>query len=168
MRDIVIEQRAMLQLEKLGAEKIPVPIEDIARMLNVSIGAAPNPDLAGILIRQKNSGLIGVNSDDTYPRQRFTIAHELGHYLLEKKDAFEDTKEEIFYRDNIHIGENEKIANKFAAALLMPKNSLKKDFMKLFEGRVFQDKDLEYLAERYLVSKEAMKYRLAHLNLIKL
>lgn len=168
MREIAIEQKAMLQLKKLGIEKIPVPIEDVAKMLNVSIGTAPNSDLSGILIRKKNSGLIGVNSDDTYPRQRFTIAHELAHFLLEKKDTFVDTKKEIFYRDSVHIGENEKIANKFAAAILMPKNSLKRDFIKLFQGKLFQDKDLEYLAERYLVSKEAMKYRLAHLNLIEL
>ncbi|MDI6777977.1 MAG: ImmA/IrrE family metallo-endopeptidase [Patescibacteria group bacterium] len=169
MREIVIEQKAILLLKKMNIDKVPVPLEEVAKMLNIRIGKAPNSELTGILVRKKNSGLIGVNSNDTYVRQRFTIAHEIGHYLLEKKEAHVDYPSTIYYRnyeDGSAKSDHEITANKFAAALLMPKNKLKLDFVRLFERKVFQEKDLEYLAEKYLVSKEAMRYRLVNLGLV--
>jgi Zn-dependent peptidase ImmA (M78 family) len=171
MRDIALEQKAMLLLKKMNINKAPIAIEEIARMLNVHIGTASSPEYSGFLIRRKDSGLIGINSDDTYARQRFTIAHELGHFILEKKDTHIDDKSTVFYRnfngDDVNT-DSERIVNKFAAALLMPRNLLKNDFMKIETKGIFQENDLEYLAEKYVVSKEAMKYRLANLGLIKL
>lgn len=169
MREIVIEQRAIQLLKRLGITQVPIPVDNIAKLLNIEIGFASSEEFSGMLIRRNKSALMGINNNETYLRQRFTIAHELAHYLLEKKDTFIDDKEAIQYRNNQNNtrDKSEIVADKFAAAILMPKNIIKKDFMKLFEGKIFHEEDLEYLSEKYLVSKEAMKYRLINLRLIK-
>ncbi len=60
-------------------------------------------------------------------RQRFTFAHELGHFMCHRKlqDRFEDGEETLNnFRDGI-----EKEANIFAAWLLMPANLIRKEFI---------------------------------------
>jgi Zn-dependent peptidase ImmA (M78 family) len=97
---------------------------------------------------------IYVNSADHYNRQTFTIAHELGHYLMHK---------ELFERDSARykvllrrpIGEEtdpiEKEANAFAANLLVPMNLLN-----LYKKYATQ----EDLAQLFAVSRDVIGYRL--------
>lgn len=70
----------------------------------------------------RNDKTIWINKRDSHRRQRFTIAHELGHYLLHK-----DAEEEILYRRTWLITKDpkEKEANYFAASLLVPEVKLK-------------------------------------------
>ncbi|HTU78400.1 MAG TPA: ImmA/IrrE family metallo-endopeptidase [Solirubrobacteraceae bacterium] len=75
-----------------------------------------------------DGAVIGINADHPETRQRFTMAHELGHYLLrhhERAEAYED-------RFHLDLAENtppgfdwraERAANDFAADLLMPAGS---------------------------------------------
>lgn len=172
MRDIAIEKRALQILNNFSIKQPPILLDKILSIYSISLGEAPSNEYSGFLIRKKRSALIGINSNDTYARQRFTIAHELAHFLLEKtKDTFVDEHSKISHRSYSHEkgkAKNEVIADKFAASLLMPRNFLKRDFMKIEMKGIFQENDLEYLAEKYVVSKEAMKYRLANLGLIKL
>src|SRR6185312_712682 len=89
-----------------------------------------SPDFSGLLIRKDGHALIGINSSEASVRQRFTIAHELGHFVLHpQKDAFVD------FRKERGAGEvrppRERHADMFAAALLMPRKLLLKDFRRL-------------------------------------
>src|ERR1700759_201695 len=62
-----------------------IPVEKIATKLGAEVQLAPaSDDLSGFLLRdtQNNRVIIGVNSCHHANRQRFTIAHELGHLLL--------------------------------------------------------------------------------------
>lgn len=83
-------------------------------------------------------------------RQRFTIAHELGHLVLNIKD------------DNL---DEEKMCNKFASALLMPKEAIINEFgisrnnISFYELRAFK--------QEYKVSMAAIVYRLKELGIIK-
>lgn len=157
-----IEAKAEEVLDALRLKSIPVPVEVIAEHLKIMIRRAPSREFSGLLIRKDGRALIGVNSNEVAVRQRFTIAHELGHFLLHpKKDAFVD------YRDNkndIKRDPKERQANMFAAALLMPRNLLAKDF-RSFARRGFAETDLQMLAEKYQVSEDAMRFRLINLNL---
>lgn len=172
MRDIVIEKKILQILNQFNIKQPPVLLDNVLAFYKITLGEAPSDEYSGCLIRKKDSALIGINSNETYSRQRFTIAHELAHFLLEKnKDTFIDEENKISYRSYFHENgknSNEIIADKFAAYLLMPRNMLKKDFIKIEMKGIFQENDLEYLAEKYVVSKEAMRYRLANLNLIKI
>ena len=157
-----IEEKANETLTAFGAKTTPVPIEEIASKLGIKISRGPSKDFSGILIRKDGTALIGVNSSEAAVRQRFTIAHELGHYYLHpKKDTFID------YRDNkkeMDHSPREREADMFAAALLMPREQIEKDFRVLAKNGFTED-ELKKLAARYQVSETAMKLRLWNLNL---
>ncbi len=93
-------------------------------------------------------------------RQRFTVAHELGHHMLghaTNDRQFRDGAKEF----NIHTHDPFEVqANKFAAELLMPKEMV--DF--LIEKKEITD--LKQLAKKFDVSTMAMKFRLGNLGWI--
>ncbi|OGN36105.1 MAG: hypothetical protein A2568_03115 [Candidatus Yanofskybacteria bacterium RIFOXYD1_FULL_44_17] len=159
-----IESEVEKILSDLESKTLPIPVEDIATRHGIKISRAPSKDFSGLLIRKNGHALIGVNSNEAPVRQRFTIAHELGHYFLHpRKDAFVD------YRDNkkeIMRTPTERHANMFAAALLMPQSLLSKDFINIAKDG-FTEVELEKLAEKYQVSENAMRFRLINLNLRK-
>lgn len=159
-----IENTSEEILNKLNIKNIPVQVEEIASKLQIKISRAPSKDFSGLLIRKDGHALIGVNDNEAPVRQRFTIAHELGHFFLHpRKDTFVD------YRDNkkdIMRTAVEKQANMFAAALLMPRTLLEKDFRTLIK-KGFGEAELMFLADKYQVSEDAMKFRLLNLNFLK-
>jgi len=158
-----IESRAEEVLKALNIRSAPVPVEEVADKCQIKISRAPNNDFSGMLIRKDGRALIGVNNSESTVRQRFTIAHELGHFFLHpNKDAFID------YRDNkkeIMRTPREKQANMFAAALLMPRHILLRDF-KAIAKEGFSEDELHDLAKQYEVSEDAMRFRLMNLNLV--
>lgn len=151
-------------LTRMAVKTVPIPVEDIAIKLNIKISRGPSKDFSGILIRKDGSALIGVNSNEAPVRQRFTIAHEIGHFIMHpRKDAFVD------YRNNrkeIMRTPSERHANMFAAALIMPRSLLEKDFKNISKDG-FAEYELEKLAEKYQTSEDAMRFRLINLNLQK-
>lgn len=156
-----IESLAEQLLAKFDIKSVPTPIEELVRGLGIRVSRAPSADFSGLLIRKDGHALIGVNSSEPRTRQRFTIAHELGHFILHpQKDAFVD------FRKERSAGEakppRERHADMFAAALLMPRRSLLKDFRRLAKDG-YTDEITSALARQYAVSDEAMKYRLINL-----
>ncbi|MDD5068633.1 MAG: ImmA/IrrE family metallo-endopeptidase [Candidatus Pacebacteria bacterium] len=149
-------------LNKLNLKILPIPVEEIANKLQIKISRAPSGDFSGMLIRKDGRALIGINSNEAPVRQRFSIAHELGHFSLHpRKDTFVD------FRDNkkdVMRTPIEKQANMFATSLLMPRSLLEKDF-RILSKDGFTEDELSELAEKYQVSEEAMKFRLMNLNL---
>ena len=73
----------------------------------------------------ENSYFITVNDDHHPNRQRFTIAHELGHYLLHRDHIGDGITEDSLYRSE-HISNALDVeANRFATDILMPLDLLK-------------------------------------------
>ena len=158
-----IEIKAEGVLNDLYIKGTPVPIEEVASRLKLKISRAPSKDFSGLLIRKDGHALIGVNSSEAPVRQRFTIAHEIGHFMLHPlKDTFVD------YRHDHEKGApktlKESEADMFAAALLMPRKTLIKDFASISKG-LSDDEVRSILARRYEVSEDAMRYRLKNLGL---
>jgi Zn-dependent peptidase ImmA (M78 family) len=158
----IIEQRAEKILERAKITEVPVDVSDISKKLDIVIKYAPSTEFSGLLYRKDGKAFMAINNKDPEVRQRFTIAHELGHFFLHpQKNTF------IEFRDN---GSNtprsfkEIQANQFAAALLMPRKNLLKDIISYQETGI-TDKAIQALAERYQVSEESMNYRLRNLNL---
>jgi Zn-dependent peptidase ImmA (M78 family) len=135
-------------------------------------------DLSGFLVRDEQNlrkSVIGANKSHHRHRQRFTIAHELGHYLLHKGETVHLDEGRRAFAINLRDAESatgedneEKEANLFAAELLMPAKFLKKDLegesLDILEGSVALDR----LATKYRVSTQALTFRLANLGYIKL
>jgi Zn-dependent peptidase ImmA (M78 family) len=146
--------------------KPPVPVEKIAAHLGIVIRYSPTKDdLSGALIRNSNEVVIGVNSAHHEHRQRFTIAHEIGHFLLhEGMQLHVDQDFRINLRDSRSstAEDVEEIdANRFAAQLLMPFQFIWKDARRLSPSEA----DLvKALAPKYVVSPRAMELRLRSLG----
>lgn len=116
----------------------PVNIEAIIRALDIDLDkkAQLHSEIAGQLARLPNGGFkISVNAKDHYYRQRFTMAHELGHYMLhahligsgvDDSKAYRSTPDGEFFNEAITSAE-ETQANVFASRLLMPKSIILKN-----------------------------------------
>lgn len=111
----------------------------------------------GLAVASKDARLIIANVTSLPARQRFTIAHELGH-LLASDDQQIHSDEDIFGAESKR-GESEVRANAFAAAFLMPADVLRA------AGKLDEDAFCA-LATRLSVSPSALAYRLENLRLI--
>ena len=111
-----------------------------------------------------NEAVIGVNSAHHINRQRFTIAHELGHLCLHKgKDVHIDRSFRVNRRDERSAQAIDPIeieANRFAAELLMPHDMILDD---IIEFDIEDDEELKKLADKYQVSLQALTLRINNL-----
>lgn len=164
-----VERIAEQILEKAGVNTAPVPVEQVASRLDIKIQRADlGEDCSGVLVRNGNRAIIGVNKRHHSNRQRFSIAHEIAHFVLHRGDTYVDTRYRVHFRD-LESGSGTKReemeANAFAAALLMPAAWVKD----AFEEQTFdlaEDDVLKMLAEKFEVSTQAMTYRLMKLRMI--
>ncbi len=168
-RDIESEARRLLQNKSIS--RPPIPVEELAKALHIDVRySAGNDDVSGALIRSEDSVVIAVNSAQHENRQRFTIAHEIGHFLLHKgtRVHFDDDFRVNYRRADTTGMEavDEMQANWFAAALLMPENFLKKDWLRLRLENHAALAAVQSLAVRYKVSPKAMELRLVNLGFI--
>lgn len=145
----------------------PVPVEKIARGEGLSIvKQSLERDIDGFLLRSKGMIFIGVNEFHAKTRQRFTIAHELGHALLhEGEELHVDRGFRINYRDaesSLATNIEEIESNTFAAWLLMPAQFLAPQ-VRSSHLDIEDDQAVVSLARRYDVSAQAMTHRLVNL-----
>jgi Zn-dependent peptidase ImmA (M78 family) len=152
----------------------PVPVERIATSLGIEVIQQKYEEdtISGFLYRSPNHSIIGVNTNNANTRIRFTIAHEIGHFLLhdyELGNVHLDYAFQVKLRDDESSqGTNtEEIeANAFAADLLMPSRFLIADLAPISTLDIEDDRFLKKFADRYQVSMLAMHIRLAHLGYI--
>ncbi len=140
----------------------PLPVDpiQIAEQLGIKIFTAGlKPEVSGMLIKEPGKDPeIYINGTDSMSRQRFTCAHELGHYVKRVATGAAEWAT-IDYRGPLTsdgTDPDEIYANQFAASLLMPKQELR---------RLHKDLGLAALAYEFGVSEEAMNFRLANLKL---
>lgn len=163
-------QRCAAQILRDGQYGIPVDVYSIAEAHNIIVRPETLEEaVSGLLVIQDDHVVIGVNEGHHPNRQRFTIAHELGHFLLHRDSAtvFIDASP-LFFRDERSAkgtDEEEIEANEFAAELLMPAPVLRQ----LVNGQAvdpFDERALQRLAAKFGVSPLALTIRLTRLNLI--
>jgi len=159
-----IDARVRRLLQEMQIVNPPIDVDAIAKSLGVPIFREPLRDgISGLLYREAGKAAIFVNRQTALSRQRFTIAHELGHYLLDHKsdDIHVDKDFRLMFRSDKAKGDSqpaETQANLFAATLLMPKEMLESD-LRRFGGSI-DDGDILRLADRYGVSIQAFLIRL--------
>jgi Zn-dependent peptidase ImmA (M78 family) len=127
-------------------------------------------DVSGILFRDDDHHVIGVNSAHPLVRQRFTIAHELGHRALHPgRELILDVPVRVNLRDRTSsmASDIEEIeANAFAAALLMPEQMIRERVNRLpLAKRREPDDTAAALARIFKVSASALSFRLINLGL---
>jgi Zn-dependent peptidase ImmA (M78 family) len=160
-----IREEATRLLKSYEISQPPVPVDMLAEALGAQVRYSPHDgELAGMLMRGNDQIVIGVNSLHHINRQRFTIAHEIGHLLLHKRDVHIDRSFRVHRRDAISsmaIDPDEIEANRFAAELLMPFDMITSDLVELID--VEDETEIRRLAEKYQVSVQAMTHRVTNL-----
>lgn len=154
--------------------RLPVDVKEIAGKLGVAIiereeyGAVTPPegiarkdtddhyDISGRFDIVNGIPTATIRTTDALVRQRFTLAHELGHYILGHGGGFRDNAAAVVNFTNYNQAEID--ANAFAAELLMPKLMVNH----LIEAQNIRN--IEALASKFFVSTAAMEYRLKKLG----
>lgn len=147
-------------------EERPLPVDPfaIAAALGITVRRIrlPLDESGNIVLAPDADPLISLNRGDSPARQRFTCAHEIGHYFrrlesgsLDRQVVFVDRRAQLA---SAGVDAVEIYANQFAAALLMPARAVQ-------QGYVFEGHRPEALARRFDTSVQAMNLRLRNLNL---
>ena len=162
---IAARKQAQKLIEQFSVKSAPVPVERIAKELGIRVQYAPfDGDLSGMAFVKDGMPIAGVNSLHHPNRQRFTLAHEVGHILLHRKliESEVHIDKGSLRRDTLAsagVDPVEIAANAFASEFLMPEQLLES----VLAGRPIdlEDDDLiAGLAKRFKVSEAAMRFRL--------
>lgn len=149
--EIVVRHQATAPV-LVGAIARDLGLKLSASTLHAGISGAISPDQsarAGFAIR--------INRHDPDPRQRFTVAHEIGHYLIHRDQIGQGIVDDVLYRSTLS-DRREAEANRLAADILMPDHLVAEW---LDRARALNVEDIPlYLADRFRVSEAAMKIRL--------
>ncbi|MDX2274353.1 MAG: ImmA/IrrE family metallo-endopeptidase [Hyphomonadaceae bacterium] len=139
----------------------PVKVGELASALGLRVTRTPNlPSNVSGLIRpaETESGFeVLVNKYESQARQRFTVAHEIAHYLLHRNDIGSGVIDSIMYRSSLS-SRKEVEANRLAAAIVMPASAVSERLQGL--GGLDEPGVVEELAEVFKVSEPAMRIRL--------
>jgi Zn-dependent peptidase ImmA (M78 family)/transcriptional regulator with XRE-family HTH domain len=154
---------ATMILDKVNITEPPVSPHEIANYFEVAVFDWDFPDeISGLFVIEAEAASIGVNANHAAVRQRFTVAHELGHFVFHGKHGlfidFKDVQMTVFTSDDQQ--QQERKANWFAADLLMPRGWIERDFQK------YGEENLTLFAQRYGVSEQALWFRLLNLRLV--
>ncbi len=150
-------------------ETVPVNIEGIIRSFDIELDKNSNlPDgVLGEISKEGDRYKISIKKTDHYYRKRFTMAHELGHFVLHKNKIGDGIDDSASYRPlrrtNTVVGATEeREANNFAANILMPEE-LVVQYAKergVFNGEKLDEDALKEIATAFQVSKDAMEIRI--------
>lgn len=165
---LTARERASELLAKFNIRSAPVPVDRIVRSMGITVQYAPfDGDLSGMAFIKDGKKIIGVNALHNTTRQRFTIAHELAHFVLheERLESKVHVDKGVLRRDTLTSQGTDDVeieANNFAAELLMPKAVL----IEALGGKNFDledDEAIAAVAKKFKVSPVALQYRLQQL-----
>lgn len=168
-------REAQQLLDEYKVRRAPVPVRRIAEEHACVIDAELDDDISGMLIPRPEGWVIAVNAAHSATRQRFTLAHELGHLRLHRfATPHADGRFVVRFRDERSSegsAAEEIEANQFAAELLMPRALVLKELRKAgfdyapdLEGQ--PDEFVEFtsrVARLFDVSQQALTIRLSSL-----
>jgi hypothetical protein len=140
-------------------QRAPIDVKWMAGQLGINVWELSLPErISGKLFRDSTHGgssgfSIGINASEGMRRKRFTIAHEIAHYLLHR-DLITDgvLEDDTLYRSGLSTRE-EKEANQLAADILMP-------YRLINDLSVQGITSVSDLAKHFKVSQAAMQIRL--------
>jgi Zn-dependent peptidase ImmA (M78 family) len=148
--------------EKYNISLYPLDIELLVSRLGIVVLREDGEDDFSGCIEQRSDGnyYLSVNKYHNARRQRFTMAHELGHYFLHREKLNEIGRETILMREPMALTQVEREANDFASELLIPKPVL--------DAQIHQGvSQIEDLADFFQVSVPALKYRAIRLGYLR-
>ena len=137
-------------------ETAPVDVYGLAEKLGLQVFQTSmySRDVSGSIVRDPKDGSYKIitNSHHPLPRRRFTVAHEIAHFILHKEEIGNGITDDALYRSGLS-GRLEVEANNFAANILMPWH--------LIDEALENSADsIQQIADKLEVSKSAISIRL--------
>lgn len=137
----------------------PVNVVGLANALGIKVWESRDlpTEISGKLVKSKRRGgksgyAIFLNTFEGKARKRFTVAHEIGHFLLHRNYIGNGISDNTLYRSSALSNSKESEANGFAAELLMPMKEVKRLRNELHT--------IPEVAQRLGVSELALRIRL--------
>ncbi|WP_226052966.1 ImmA/IrrE family metallo-endopeptidase [Dickeya chrysanthemi] len=150
------EQKKIILKHQFSA---PIKLGEIAKDFGLVVKIATLPaDISGEIKEINNTVIIKVNRHDVKARRRYTLAHEIAHFLLHRHLLGQGISDDILYRSS-QSDEIEAEANRLASDIIMPMKLVEEIIKKHYKGK--KDAELyEATAEELEVSTTALKIRL--------
>ena len=152
------DQRAIVERYLL---EVPVRLGAMARELGLKVKLSTmKPGVSGMIVKIEDEYIVKVNRHETRERQRYTLAHEISHFLLHRQTIDASSVgivDNVLYRS----GAPEKLeyeANRLAADIVMPNALITETFESL--GTLVSEEVVDHMARIFQVSKVAMEIRL--------
>lgn len=146
---------------KQRLSEVPVKLGGMAADLGIDVFKSTLPPGISGLIEPSDTAPSGyrirLNRYESTERQRFTLAHEIAHFLLHRQDIGGGVVDDTMFRSGLS-NRKEVEANKLASILVMPDTAVSAARKKL--AHLPLDEQVECLAEEFRVSVPAMKIKL--------
>ncbi len=150
------ELQATRLLELHQTYKAPVPIEMVTELPRIRVERIYDLPTSGSAHWDGGNWVLSINAGEYSLRQKFSVMHEFKHVLDHPtKHLLKVEKGQKLTVDEMH----EKIADYFAACVLMPRKLVKDAYC---NQRI---QGIEALADMFQVSQKAMSFRLGQLGL---
>ena len=160
--------KAKQLLEEIGYDEITdIPMKYFVSGLGATLIEEPLKNSDGKIIMGKSKTLIKINSNIPYAsKKRFTIAHEIGHFLMHKNiEIHNENSNTLNWFNNteqqLKKGIQEWEANDFASELLMPEPIFRREA----NGKEFTPELLKKLSERFKTSLTSTVFKSLQLDL---
>jgi len=159
-RLICAARRAENLLKEKGICTLPVNPFEIAEMLEISVQPKPvnKPGVSGMLVKHGNNfGIFYATDIPNYRFQKFSVAHEIGHYVLDGHidHIFSSGTTHVSHAGFVSDDSCEREADYFAAGLLMPDSMFSKEIGKHPDGL----EAIKSLSQKFEVSLTATAIR---------
>ena len=122
---VAVQKPTWGQIIQLRQQQAPVDVAGIARDMGLRVWEMQLPSgISGKIFKDPLNGgdsgySIGINSSEGFLRKRFTVAHEIAHFVLHRDKIGDELSDDAMYRSGLSTRE-EVAANRLAADILMP------------------------------------------------
>lgn len=145
----IAERQANLLLRLSNITTAPVPLDVLTQLPRIELAVEADLPASGVSYWTGQAWRLEVAAGDHAHRQRFTFCHEYKHVI-------DHPGRDLYYGSH---GTRERVADQFAACLLMPKTLVTRAWCS-------GEQNIDRLADQFAVSTEAMTRRLMVLGLL--
>lgn len=152
---LTAEQKAAIEAHQ---NSFPVKVGAIAKAFGIDVKKSTlAAGISGEIKETDGKIVIRVNRHDVKERQRFTLAHEIAHFLLHRDKIGDGITDDILYRSGLSDAQ-EAQANRLAADIVMPWVLIQKTLENYTDLK--PEQKIEQLAQEAEISTTAIKIRL--------
>lgn len=177
MRQSEVKKKAQEFCNKNGISSYPVEIVRICKENGLKVFEEYlNQDVSGLIVvddkvwtKYNTNQFILVNLAESATRRRFTIAHELAHFVLHRNGSKLYAHRDMTSNDSNFRSSIEQEANYFAANVLMPEELIRNKVEEIREdtwGVLPNFVLIREIADNFAVSESAAEVRLRQLEII--